>query len=99
MTVYAVAMAEVQQDSDLAEADVADDWDTAVDIADSFMKRCVSDFYGIDPADSKARRAKLEQHVVREFSVWHGKQKLEISFDDPDGMLALVACVQEVELR
>lgn len=99
MTVYAVAMAEVQQDSDLAQADVTDNWDSAVDIADSFMKRCVGDFYGIDPGDWEARRRKLEEHVVREFSVWHGKQKLEISFDDPDGALALVACVQEVELR
>jgi len=99
MTVYAVAMAEVQQDSDLAQADVADNWDTAVDIADSFMMRCVGDFYEIDPAYSEARRAKLEEHVVRETSVRNGKKRLEISFDDPNGALALVACVQEVELR
>jgi len=98
MTVYAIAMAEVQEDSDLAEADISEYWNDAVDKANAFMTRCVGDFYEIDPGDWEGRRKKLEEHVFREESEFQGLRKLECSFDDPDGALAVVACVQEVEL-
>ena len=49
MTAYAIAMAEVQEDSVLCGSDACMDWDDAVSAADDFMMRCVGDFYEIDP--------------------------------------------------
>ena len=97
MTVYAVAMAEVQDDSVLCEAETHYEWDRAVDAADGFMFRCVGDFYGIDPADVAGRRAKLEERIYRETSVWNGKMKLELKYE-VEG-LVLCATVQETELE
>lgn len=100
MTVHAVAMTEVQEDSVLSESDACNDWDKAVDVADSFMLRCVGDFYEIDPADVEARRAKLEERVLRDFSSFcnRGKKLLNITYEDGDRGLVLSACVREVEL-
>ena len=99
MTACAIAMTEVQEDSILCGSDACLDWDNAVDGADDFMLRCVGDFYEIDPADTEARRAKVEEHVWRETSVFKGKRKLECHFEDPNGALVVATSVQETELR
>ena len=97
MRVYAVAMTEVQEDSVLSEADAFLEWDDAVDAADSFMMRCVGDFYEIDPACEKERRAKLEDLVWRETDVFRGMRKLDIGYEDLEKSFILSACVQEKE--
>ena len=99
MTVYAVAMAEVQEDSVLCGSDARLDWDDAGDAADDFMMRCVGDFYEIDPALPEKRRAKVEERVFRETSVSKGQWKLECSFRDPERMFVVTTSVQERELR
>lgn len=99
MTVYAVAMTEVQEDSILCGSDACLDWDNAVDAADDFMVRCVGDFYEIDPYFPEKRRAKVEERVWREVSVLKGKRKLECHFEDPNGALIVATSVQETELR
>lgn len=96
MTAYAVAMTEVQEDSVLCGSDACLDWDDAVDAADEFMMRCVGDFYEIDPKD---RRAKVDERVFREYSVFKGQRKLECSFRDPDRMFVVTTSVQETKLR
>lgn len=98
MRVYAVAMTEVQEDSVLSEADTFLEWDDAVDAADSFMMRCVGDFYEIDPADVEKRRVKLEEIVWRETDVFRGMRKLDIGYEDLGKSFILSACVQEKEL-
>ena len=99
MTAYVVAMAEVQEDSALSEADAYLDWDDAVNAADDFMMRCVGDFYEIDPALPEKRRAKVEERVSRETSVFKGQQKLECSFRDPERMFVVATSVQETEIK
>ena len=99
MIVCAVAMTEVQEDSVLCCSDACLDWDDAVDSADNFMMRCVGDFYEIDPAFPEKRRAKVEERVFRETSVFKGMRKLECHFEDPNGALVIATSVQETELR
>ena len=98
MTAYAVAMAEVQEDSVLCGSEACLDWDDAVDAADDFMMRCVGDFYEIDPASPEERRAKVEERVLRDYSVFKGQRKLECSFRDPERMFVVTTSVQETEL-
>lgn len=97
MTVYAVAMAEVQEDSVLCGSDVCFYWDAAVDAADDFMMRCVCDFYEI--VDRAWARAKIETRVKRDFTVFKGQRKLECSYRDPERMFVVTTNVQETELR
>jgi len=99
MTAYAIAMAEVQEDSVLCGSDACLDWDNAVDAADDFMMRCVGDFYEIDPASPEKRRAKVETRVKRDFTVFKGQRKLECSYRDPERMFVVTTSVQETELR
>ena len=99
MTAYAVAMTEVQEDSVLCGSDACLDWDQAVDAADDFMMRCVGDFYEIDPYFPERRRAKVEERVLRDYSVFKGQRKLECSFRDPERMFVVTTSVQETELR
>ena len=99
MTAYAIAMAEVQEDSVLCGSDACLDWDDAVDAADNFMMRCVGDFYEIDPAFPEKRRAKVEERVFRDYSMFKGQRKLECSFRDPERMFVVTTSVQETELR
>ena len=98
MTVYAVAMTEVQEDSVLCGSDACLDWDDAVEAADDFMMRCVGDFYEIDPAFPENRRAKVKERVFRDCSVVKGQWKLKCSFRDPERMFVVTTSVQEVEL-
>lgn len=97
MTAYAIAMAEVRENSVLCGSDVCLDWDDAVDAADDFMLRCVCDFYEID--DRSWGRAKLGTFAKRKTSVFEGKQKLECSFRDPERTFVVTTSVQETELR
>lgn len=97
MTAYAIAMAEVQEDSVLCGSDACLDWDDAVSAADDFMMRCVCDFYEI--VDKSYGRAKLEAFVKRETSVFKGQRKLECSFRDPKRAFVVTTSVQETELR
>ena len=99
MTAYAVAMAEVQEGSVLCGSDACLDWDQAVDAADDFMMRCVGDFYEIDPYFTEERRAKVEERVFRDYSVFKGQRKLECSFRDPERMFVVTTSVQETNLR
>lgn len=99
MTGFAIAMAEVQEDSVLCGSDACLDWDNAVDAADDFMMRCVGDFYEIDPYFTEKRRAKVEERVVRDFSTFKGMRKLECSFRDPERMFVVTTSVQETNLR
>lgn len=99
MTAYAIAMTEVQEDSVLCGSDACLDWDDAVSAADDFMMRCVGDFYEIDPALPEKRRAKVEERVMRDYTVFKGKQKLECSFRDPERMFVVTTSVQETEIR
>ena len=98
MKIFAIAMCEVQEDSVLCGSDALMDWDAAVDAADDFMMRCVGDFYEIDPAFPEMRRAKVEERVFRETSVFKGQRKLECSFRDPERMFVVTTSVQETEL-
>lgn len=98
MKVYAVAMAEVQEDSVICSSDAFLDWYDAVDAADDFMMRCVGDFYEIDPIDLEKRREKVEERVLRDYSVFKGQQKNECSFRDPERMFVVTTSVQETEL-
>lgn len=97
MTVYAVAMAEVQEDSVLCGSDACEDWDDAVDAADDFMMRCVCDFYEI--VDGSYGRAKLEARVKRDLTLLKGRRKLECSYRDPDRMFVVTTSVREIEIR
>lgn len=99
MKVCAIAMAEVQEDSVLCGSDACLDWGDAVDAADDFMMRCVGDFYEIDPAFTEARRAKVEERVFRETTVFKGMRKVECSFRDPEQMFVVTTSVQETEIR
>lgn len=99
MKVYAIAMAEVQEDSVLCGSDACLNWDDAVEAAEDFMMRCVGDFYEIDPYFEKDRRAKVEERVFREYSVFKGQRKLECSFRDPGRMFVVTTSVQETEIR
>lgn len=96
MMVYSVATVEVQDGCTLCEADAYSEWDEAVNAADSFMVRCVGDFFEIDPSDLEGRRGRLEERVYRGTSVWRGKRKLEVKYECEG--LALAATIQEVEL-
>ena len=98
MTAYAIAMAEVQEDSVLCGSDACLDWDNAVDAADDFMMRCVGDFYEIDPYLEGKRREKVEKRVVRDYTVFKGKRKLECSFRDPERAFVVTTSVQETEI-
>lgn len=97
MKVYAIAMAEVQEDSVLCGSDACLDWGDAVDAADDFMTRCVGDFYGIDPQEK--RREKVEERVFRDYTVFKGLRKLECSFRDPERAFVVTTSVQETEAR
>lgn len=97
MTAYAVAMAEVQEDSVLCGSDACLDWDRAVDAADDFMMRCVCDFYEI--VDRAWARAKIERKVKRDFTVFKGQRKLECSYRDPERTFVVTTSVQETEIR
>ncbi len=97
MTGYAIAMAEVQEDSVICGSDACLDWDNAVDAADDFMLRCVCDFYEI--VDRTWARAKIERKVKRDFTVLKGQWKLECSFRDPERAFVVTTSVQETELR
>ena len=99
MTAYAIAMAEVQEDSVLCGSDACLDWGRAVDAANDFMTRCVGDFYEIDPYFTEKRRAKVEERVLRDYSVFKGRRKLECSFRDPERMFVVTTSVQETEVR
>lgn len=96
MKVCAVAMTEVQEDSVLCCSDACLDWDDAVDVADGFMMRCVGDFFEVDPADTEARRRKLEERVRRETSVFNGSRKLECHYECE--ALVVATSVQETDL-
>lgn len=97
MTGYAIAMAEVKEDSVLCGSDACLDWDDAVDAADEFMMRCVYDFYEMD--DRAKARAKIERRVKRDFIVFKGERKLECSYRDPKRMFVVTTSVQETEIR
>ena len=96
MTAYAIAMAEVQEDSVLCGSDACLDWDDAVSAADDFMMRCVCDFYEI--VDKSYGRAKLGAFAKRETSVFKGQRKLECSFRDPKRAFVVTTSVQETEI-
>ena len=99
MTVCAIAMSEVKEDSILCTADACLDWDDAVDIADDFMLKCVGDYYDIDPAFTEKRRAKVDERVSIETNVVRGMRRLECHFEDPSGGLVVATSVQETEIR
>ena len=99
MKVFAIAMAEVQEDSVLCGSDAYLDRDDAVRAADDFMMRCVGDFYEIDPCLPEKRRAKVEERVFRDTRLQGGLQKLECGFRDPEMEFVVTTSVQETELR
>ena len=99
MTGYAIAMAEVQEDSVICGSDAFLDWDDAVSAADDFMIWCVGDFYDIDQNSIEERREKVEERVLRDYSMFNGKRKLECSFRDPERMFVVTTSVQETEIR
>ena len=99
MKIVAVAMTEVQDDFIDSEAACYDEWDSAVDRADSFMIERVGDFLEIPKEDTDGRRRRLEERKRVETQVWNGEGRLDMSYrlDGPPSLVVSV-CVMEQEV-
>ena len=98
MTIYSIAESEVQEDSVITEALVATSAKDAYDLALGFMTRCILDFYGIDPLDSKGLDENMKRMAVNdEIDQRNGLSCRRYVYEDSNFVLS--ATVQEVNIE
>lgn len=98
MNIYSLATSEVQEDSVLIEAEVLTDRENACNCALAFMKRCIIDFYELDPFDHGGLEEKLKRMSVEdETNPYNGLVCRRYIYDTDN--LILSATVQECHVE